>query len=133
MKKGFTLAELTIVIIIIAILAAIAIPQFIRVQERAKVSAAIAKLDMIRKAESIYHSLYDNYTDDFDELATEVPEVAADRINTTDWSFEITNANETAFTAEATRQRGAYANKKVTINQDGEIGGDHPMIATLAH
>ncbi len=126
-KKSFTLAELTIVIIIIAILAAIAIPQFIKVQERAKVSAAISKLDMIRKAEAIYHSLYDNYTTSLSDLSEEVPEVA--KVNDTDWSFNITTTNSTSnFIATATRRRGRYENKTVTINETGQIGGTHPLI-----
>jgi len=126
-KKSFTLAELTIVIIIIAILAALAIPQFVKVQERAKVSAAMSKLDMIRKAESIYHSLYDNYTTDISKLSEEVPEVA--KVNDADWNFSISCTNcSSDFTATATRKRGRYKDKTITINETGQIGGSHPLI-----
>ena len=38
-KKGFTLIELLVVIAIIAILASLAIPTYMRYQQRAKVSA----------------------------------------------------------------------------------------------
>ncbi|MCD6080096.1 MAG: prepilin-type N-terminal cleavage/methylation domain-containing protein, partial [Candidatus Omnitrophica bacterium] len=42
MKKGFTLLEILIVIIIIAILATFAIPQYIRAAKRAIASEAIS-------------------------------------------------------------------------------------------
>lgn len=49
-KKGFTLIELLIVVVIIGILAAIAIPKFGETRERAYVSAMQSDINQLRNA-----------------------------------------------------------------------------------
>jgi len=53
-KKGFTLIEILIVVIILGILATLAVPQFTRMISRARMAEAWAGLGAVRTAQSIY-------------------------------------------------------------------------------
>jgi type IV pilus assembly protein PilA len=63
-EKGFTLIELLIVVVIIGILAAIAIPKFSNVRDRAYMSAAAADLRNLANQEEVYYNDNYSYTSD---------------------------------------------------------------------
>ncbi len=61
-KKGFTLLELIIVIIIIGILASVAIPQYINVSEKARAAEGDNLLGLMRSSQMRYYLQYAAYT-----------------------------------------------------------------------
>ncbi len=61
LKYGFTLIELLIVVAIIAILAAIAVPNFLEAQTRAKISRARADHRTIATGLEVYHIDHNKY------------------------------------------------------------------------
>lgn len=61
LERGFTLIELLIVVAIIAILAAIAVPNFLEAQVRAKVSRAMADMRSITTAIEVYYVDHNHY------------------------------------------------------------------------
>lgn len=68
MTKGFTLIELMIVVVIIGILSAIAIPGYDNVQESARRSSCRSNIRTLATAESIYFGVYGGYTADMGHL-----------------------------------------------------------------
>ena len=67
-NKGFTLIELMIVVAIIAILAAIAIPNFMKFVAKTKRSEAKSNLEAIYKAEVLWFGEYDTFSTSFSTI-----------------------------------------------------------------
>jgi type IV pilus assembly protein PilA len=67
-RKGFTLVEILIVVAIIGILAAIAIPQYSRMRTQGMNAAATSALSNLKVAQESYFLDNDEYADTMDKL-----------------------------------------------------------------
>ena len=93
--KGFTLIELMIVVAIIGILAAIAIPNFVKFQCRSKQSEAKGNLKALYVANEAYRGEYDSYLTNQTAIGF-VPKGTKIRYN-----YSISAAAATTFAATA--------------------------------
>jgi type IV pilus assembly protein PilA len=118
-SKGFTLIELLIVVAIIAILAAIAIPQFSSYRIRGYNSAATADLRNARTAEEAFFSDWQVYTS---SKADGTPGVGVVILNTTAVpqvsvvALSINPPANTAPSADATFNTGVSQNVGLVLN-----------------
>ena len=71
-QNGFTLIELMITIVIIAILAGIAVPQYLAYTKRAEVAELVALADIVKKKVGIFYSTKGRWPDEDADSEEEV-------------------------------------------------------------
>jgi Tfp pilus assembly protein PilE len=109
MKKGITLTDLAIIILIAGILAVFAIPKFKRTVERSKAGEAFNYLESVRSAYEKYHLSHRRYIGNLQELDIKAPipehfDIKTPKADNENWSLTLQ------------RKKDDYT---VTYNKDG--------------
>ena len=117
MKQGFSLLEMLVVIVIVTVLAGIALPNYTRSAERARMRDAESKLNLVFQAQRIYRLDNGIYGTGAQLIPNYLPNP-----DTAEWVFTDAAApTAAAFSVRATRQTGAYATQTITIDQTGAL------------
>ena len=124
-KKGFTLIELRVVVLIIGILASIAIPQYFKVVEQARVAEAMSVIATIKSAQERFLARGGNYTSSFTDLDVSYAGMTATNLPTKFFNATIlagADANGPTFQITVTRHTtnqsvaARYGNYALTAN-----------------
>jgi prepilin-type N-terminal cleavage/methylation domain-containing protein len=101
-KKGFTLIELMIVVAIVGILAAIAIPAYLDYTVKSKLSEVTAAMDALSTAASEYHASTGYFPLETGNYATDQGVngfAAVSRDYVSNWAYDYIDRNNCAFEA----------------------------------
>jgi type IV pilus assembly protein PilA len=93
-EKGFTLVELLVVIIIIGILAAIALPNFLNQGAKAKQTEAKQNVGMHNRLQTVYRSENSGFATNFDLLAMGTLSGSGSTASTTSYSYTLSGLTD---------------------------------------
>ncbi len=139
--KGFTLVELMVVVAIIGILSAIAVPNFKKYQSRSKTTEARVQLAALYSAEVSAYTDYSTYVTCLDAIGFNPSAEAAQRYYaigfTTEQTGDATYGNTMAFNAglgscnSAPGNTFQYAAGKANAGQSAAAVGEIPTTAVV--
>ncbi len=129
-RTGYTLTEILVVIVILAVLASIVVPRMLPQTEKANAAEGAGMLGAIRQGEMAYRLDTGSYLSpgsdaDWGKLGLDNPNNLATR----KFDYAVDGASGTA-TATRVASGGTYAGNTITLTITGTWGGTHPYHPT---
>ena len=134
-NRGFSLVELTVVVILIGVLAAFGVPRFRDSVERSKAAEAFNFLSAVRSAQERYHALKGQYATSLAQLDIDLSTPTYFRVGRiTDGDGRGYEKIQTSWSLTLTRKgpSAGYGNYTVTFTQNGFLK-DYRNRRSIAH
>ena len=104
-KKGFTLMELLIVVVIIGVITSIAVPIYKKAVEKSRASDALTTMQAVAKSEHDWFLVKNKYTKNFSDLDINLTgEIEDEKLKTTYYNYELLDKGIMAY-----RTNGEYS------------------------
>jgi prepilin-type N-terminal cleavage/methylation domain-containing protein len=118
-RKGFTLVELAVVIVIIGVLAAFGVPRFLKSVERSKAAEAFAYLSAVQSAQERYLAQNGSYATDVSQLDFQMPAPTYFSVGTIGPGSTGQQQNSWSLTLTRTGSSAGYGAYTVTFTDQG--------------